>query len=311
VSTGVNRADLSNWKQARRAAFAQDVVSAFTQRSENLLSFEQVSGRLHLEHVQYREVQDVPLRHIVGSLGRYTDFTRTFLPRQDHLQERWQKIEELMSKGYPLPPIEVYQVGDVYFVRDGNHRVSVARQRGRSTIRAHVWECDTAADLKPDSNVDELLCEVAHTAFMAHTHLDTLCPDVGIRFTQPDGYEQLLNELEGYQRALSEIDRREMPFGEAITLWSELRYVPIVEIIREREALAEFPERTEADLYLWLSRNRQKLAARYEHPVLMHEAADDLARQAKDRRKLIRRLGKRMVGVAKRWRRGKEDGGSR
>ena len=128
---------------------------------------------------------------------------------------------------------------------------------------------------------------------------------MSIRLTQPDGYEELLREIETYQHALSEIDVRDIPFDEAVTLWSELRYVPIVEIIREREALAEFPDRTEADLYLWLSRNRQELAARYEHTVLMHEAADDLARQAEDGARPMRRLKKRVARLANNWRRRK------
>ncbi|MBN1657300.1 MAG: hypothetical protein JXA93_02810 [Anaerolineae bacterium] len=306
MSRDYSPADTSSWKQARRAAFIQDVMSTFTQRADSLLSFEEISGSLHLDHVQYREVQEVPLDHIVGSVGRYADFTRTFLPRQDHLQERWQKIEEMMSSGHSLPPIDLYQVGEVYFVRDGNHRVSVARQRRFATIRAHVWQCDTPIPLQPDSDVDEMLCQLAHAAFLERTHFDRLCPEVTIRLTQPGGYEDLVREIEAFQQALSEIDRCEIPFDEAVTLWSELRYVPIVEIIREREALAEFPDRTEADLYLWLSRNRQELAARYEHTVLMHEAADDLARQAEDRTKPIRKLWKNVARATTRWREGKK-----
>jgi hypothetical protein len=302
MSRDYSAADTSSWKQARRAAFVQDVMSTFTQRSDSLLSFQEISGSLHLDHVQYRQVREVRLDQIVGSVGRYADFTRTFLPRQDHLQERWQKIEEMMAGGRPLPPIELYQVGEVYFVRDGNHRVSVARQRRFTTIRAHVWQYTTPIPLQAGSNVDDLLCQVAHTAFMERTHFDRLCPEVTIRLTEPGGYEELVREIEAFQQALSEIDRHEVPFEEAVTLWSELRYVPIVEIIRERQALAEFPNRTEADLYLWLSRNRQELAARYEHTVLMHEAADDLARQAEGQAGTVRWLRKRVARVAAGWR---------
>jgi hypothetical protein len=212
----------------------------------------------------------------VGSVGRYTDFTRAFLPRQDNLQDRWQRIEKMDTTGRELPPIELYQGGQAYFVRDGNHRVSVARQCGITKIKAYVWEYDTPVPLQPDSDVDELLCRTAYAAFLERTRIDHLHPDLNIKLTQPDGYEDLLHEIEAYQQILSEVDRRKLSFDEAVALWCELRYLPIVEIIRERYALEEFPGRTETDLYPWLCCNRRELEARYGHHVRMREAADDL-----------------------------------
>jgi hypothetical protein len=265
-----------DWKQARRSAFVQEVLSVFTQRPIGLMSFDQVQDKLQLNHVHYLDLQDVRLDLIAGSVGRYTDFTRAFFPRKDHLQERWQRIDELVASGRALPPIELYKVGQVYFVRDGNHRVSVARQRGLTTLRAKVWEYETDVPLGPGHDIDELLCRTAHAAFVERSGVDGLCPAVQIRLTQPDGYEHLLSEIEAYQRILSGIDGREIPFDEAVTLWCEIRYVPIVEIIRHRYVLEEFPGRTETDLYLWLCRNREDLEGRYERDVLMAEAADDL-----------------------------------
>jgi hypothetical protein len=221
----------------------------------------------------------VPLDHIVGSVGRYQDFTRAFFPRRDELQDRWQRIDRLVVAGRSLPPIELYKVGQVYFVRDGNHRVSVARQHRLPTLRAYVWEFKTPVPLQPDTDIDDLLCQTARAAFMERTGLDRLCLGLRIELTQPDGYDDLLNEIEAYQHILSSIDAREVPFDEAVTLWCEMRYAPIVDIIRQRDALHEFPGRTEADLYLWLCRNQQELEARYEHYVLMDEAAADLGQR--------------------------------
>ncbi len=265
------------WKQARRTAFVQDILASFTQRPSSLLSFEQVSQKLQLSNVRYLGLQEISLDQIAGSVGRYYEFTRAFLPRQDHLQDRWQRIERLVATGHDLPPIELYQVGQVYFVRDGNHRVSVARQYGVSSLKAYIWEYETAIAFDPDSDIDELLCRTAETAFLERTLVDRLCPDVQIRLTQPGGYEDLLQEIEAFQQVLTEVDRREVPFDEAVTLWCDIRYIPIVEIIRQRHILEAFPGRTETDLYLWLCRNREELAASYGHRVLLEEAADDLA----------------------------------
>jgi hypothetical protein len=272
-----NSREKTRWERARRAAFVQDVLATFTQHPSALLPFEEVRQKLQLSNTRYLGLQNVPLDHIVGSVDRYQDFTRAFFPRLDHLQDRWRRIDRLMTSGRGIPPIELYKVGQVYFVRDGNHRVSVARHHNMPTIEAHVWEYKTHVPLEPDTDIDELLCKTAHAAFLERTDIDRLCPDLHIKLTQPDGYAALLCEIEAFQQVLSRIDEREMPFDEAVMLWGEMRYTPIVEIIRQRHVLQEFPGRSEADLYLWLCRNQKELEARYQGLVLMEAAADDLA----------------------------------
>jgi hypothetical protein len=302
------------WKQARQSALVQDVLAAFTRRPAGLMSFEDVQHKLQLEDAHYLELQEVPLDQIAGSVGRYADFNRAFFPRQDHLQARWQRIEEMLRAGRNLPPIELYKVGQVYFVRDGNHRVSVARHRGLSSLEAFVWEYETDVPLEPDSDVDELLCHTAHAAFVETTHIDRLCPAARIRLTQASGYDDLLREIRAYQQILSEIDRREIGDDEALTLWYDIRYTPIVEIIRQRGVLDHFPGRTEADLYLWLCRNLQDLEASYGHYVMDHEAARDLRNRFGTTRFPARRVG-RLVSrstraaaawMAARWQAGRD-----
>jgi hypothetical protein len=259
-----------------------------------------VRQKLQLRNMRYLGLQDVPLDHIVGSVGRYQDFTRAFFPRWDDLQDRWQRIDRLVTTGADLPPVELYKVGQGYFVRDGNHRVSVARQHNFLAIEAYVWECETHVPLEPDTtDVDDLLCRTAQAAFLERTHIDRLCPNLRIELTQPDGYEDLLYEIEAFQQILSRIDKREVPFDEAVVLWGEMRYIPIVEIIRQRDTLQDFPGRTEADLYLWLCRNQKELEARYERQVLMEETADDLAKRFRGKpspaclvKKAVRRMAK-------------------
>lgn len=272
-------AESREWRQARRTAFVEEALSVLTPRSAALMSFEQVHERLHLKNVRYLDLQDVPIDRIVGSVGRYQDFTRAFFPRGDHLRGRWENIEQLLATGRSLPPVELYKVGEVFFVRDGNHRVSVARHRGFTSIEAQVWEYDAPLPLQPDSDIDELLCDAAREAFFERTHIDRLCPDLHIEFTQPDGYNVLLNEIEHFQEILSRLEGRELSHDEAVTLWCELRYLPVVDIIRRRAILQDFPDRTEADLYLWLCSNRRELERSYQQHVMMEDAAGDLSRR--------------------------------
>ena len=91
----------------------------------------------------------VPLDSIVGSVGRYEDFTRDFLPRRDSDKERWARVEFLANESTGLPPVELFQIGDAYFVNDGNHRVSVARQSGHTHIEAYVTDVHTRVPLSP------------------------------------------------------------------------------------------------------------------------------------------------------------------
>jgi len=291
------------WKEARRAAFLQDALATLTQNSDDLLSFEQVSRKLRLADAHYAAVQDVPLDQIAGSVGRYNDFTRAFLPRKDYLQRRWEHIERVMAAGRAVPPVELYRVGEVYFVRDGNHRVSVARQLGRRTIKAHVWEYDTPVPLQPGSDVDEVLSRLAHENFLEQTRVHHLRPALDIRLTQAGGYEDLLYEIKAYQQILSDLDRRELSLEEAAAIWCDIRYEPVVQIMRERRILGEFPRRTEADLYLWLSRNVEELEAQAARPVLMGEAAEDLARRYGDQLFSMRRLRRWARRAANRLRR--------
>ena len=123
------------WARARRGVLVQRVVCTFKNCSVDLIPFDEVRTRLHLTQNYCRGLQDIELERIRGSVGRYRDFTSAFLPRRNHMRQRWERVNTMVS-AQKMPPIEVYQVGDAYFVVDGNHRVSNARQEGMRTIAA-------------------------------------------------------------------------------------------------------------------------------------------------------------------------------
>jgi hypothetical protein len=136
----------TDFQRARQRASLQEVVSRFTGKSADLLSFDEVRDKLHAVGTGVnRGVQNIPPDSIVGSVGRYTDFSRTFLPKNPSGEERWARVMTLVTdpEGGGLPPIEVVKLGDAYFVLDGHHRVSVARQLGAQTIEAYVNEIST------------------------------------------------------------------------------------------------------------------------------------------------------------------------
>ena len=132
----------SEFNRASAKGFWEIVRGKLTRHDPFLASFNEVLEQLHLNSPVELGVQDIALKDIVGSEGRSKNFTRHFLPHITDKQgkERWRTIYTLAVTGTGFPPIEVYKVGQVYFVKDGNHRVSVAHHLGWCTIQAYVTE---------------------------------------------------------------------------------------------------------------------------------------------------------------------------
>lgn len=273
-----HRDSLLDFDRARRKAFVQSILSLITHKSLDLLPFEQVREQLRLRNRNFKGLQEVPLDQIVGSVGRYRDFTRTFLPRSDGLRERWAAVEDRVKEG-GLPPVQLYNVGDVYFVRDGNHRVSVARAQDAPTIEAYVWEYPSLVPLNPDDDLDDLFIKHDYVEFLEKTRLNELRPDQDIEFTAPGRYHDLLEHIEVHRYYLSLERGQDIPYEEAVTSWYDNVYQPIVKAIRDHGILKRFPGRTEADLYIWISRWQYELSERYGKPVSAEDALEDFADQ--------------------------------
>lgn len=261
------------FKRARYQAGIEDLLAQLHGEPADLLPFEEVRQRLHLASRCYSGLHEVPLAQIIGSVGRHRDFTRSFLPRRSRLRERWSTIDRLAGDT-GMPPIEVYKVGDCYFVLDGNHRVSVARQAKWDSIEAFVWEYKTRVPLGPYTTIDELLIKEECLEFLEHTRLDESRPEQRIEVTTPGLYRELEYRIALYQAALSQIDEQPFGYEEAATYWYDMIYTSVIQIIQQRDMLKDFPGRTEADLFVWVVRHQRELSEAYDYPVPMTEATD-------------------------------------
>lgn len=272
------------WHLARRKARQDEMTQKEPGETARLLDFNDIAQRLNLRHPIYRGVQNVPLEAIVGSAGRYNDFTTAFLPGDDGLKARWERIATIYldptSGG--VPPVELYKVGSAYFVKDGNHRVSVARQLGLADVEAYVWEhASPLPDLPPELDIDTLLIEAERRQFLDRTGLDRLRPEAAIRLTAPGGYPAMLAEIEAFQAALCQIDARAVPWDEAVTGWYDMRYELTVQSLEQTGLLSLFPERTPADFYVWVRGHQDALQAHYGRRVMLTDAARDFRRKAR------------------------------
>lgn len=270
-----------DFAHAHRRAFIQDALSLIRYEPADLLPFELVREKLHLGNKSYLGIQEIPLAQIVGSVGRYEDFTRTFMPRKTNIRQRWEEVDSLTEKG-GWPPIEVYKVSDVYFVRDGNHRVSVARQLGAETIEAHVWDYPSRVPLESDDDLDDLILRHEYLEFLESTELDKLRPDQWIVLTLPGGYWELEESIALHRHWKSWNRDDDMPWLEAVADWYDHIYLPLVTKIREEGILSFFPGRTEADLVVWVLRHWDKLERDYGgEEVLPDEAVEDFAERTR------------------------------
>jgi hypothetical protein len=253
----------ADYRRARRRAFMRGVVSWFTRSDNALLAFDEVRRGIHAQAQRDGGFREVPIDQIVGSVGRYRDFDRAFLPRQVQTRDRWESVDRAHLDHHELPPVDLYKIGETYFVKDGNHRVSVARERGQTFIDAHVIEVSAPAPVRSLEDLLDFIRDQDALAFYEKTHISELRPDARIELTLPGQYEKLLEHIATHQWYLGIEAKREIPYSEAVASWYDRIYLPTVEAVRATGALRDFPHRTEADLYLWVT----------EHHWYLHQAA--------------------------------------
>lgn len=275
--TGDISAAIADFRSARNQADLKELIGRITGESTQLLSFDEVKQMLRLQSSVDIGLRDIPLDAIVGSVGRYTDFTKGFLPKREIRPERWARVKVAASGMVGLPPIDVYKIGEVYFVQDGNHRVSVARQLGASHIQAYVTQVQTSVPLTADTSPDDLILKAEYAIFLEKTQLDLLNPKPDLTTTIPGQYQNLLEHIEVHRYYMGLEHHKEVPFIEAASHWFQAVYLPVVETIRKLGILRHFPNRTETDLYLWISKHRAELEDTLGWQIKTEYAASDLA----------------------------------
>jgi uncharacterized protein DUF4032 len=263
----------SDFSRARFKAFLNRVRSVIEGRPTALLSYDEVKSALHVGGPIYRGVRTVRVDQIVGSLNRYHQFDRAFLPIEDQIRSRWQSVDRAFYQDISLPPVLLYKVGQVYFVVDGHHRVSVAREQGQEFIEAEVRECATKVNITPDLMPEDLVILGEKVHFLERTHLDDLRPEARIRLTIPDGFDRMLEHIAVHRYFMGIDLKRDVSEQEAILHWYDTVYMPIVKVIRKSKILREFPGKTEGDLYLWVLDHQHYLAEEEGHPLQPPEAA--------------------------------------
>jgi len=259
MSDPISEQARQDFQRARFKAFMNRAWATLSGKPTTLLSYDEIKEKLHIGGPIYRGVKTVLVDQIAGSLNRYHEFDNVFLPASDQLADRWQSVNRAFYQEISLPPVVLYKVGQVYFVVDGHHRVSVARQQGQIYIEAEVRECATRVNITADIQPEDLIILETKVQFLERTSLDSLRPDANIKLTIPDGFDRMLEHIAVHRYFMGIDWKRDISEEEAIIHWYDTVYMPVINVIRDTDILKEFPTKTEGDLYLWVLDHQQYL----------------------------------------------------
>ena len=269
-----------DFNKARTYAKISRIIHTLSPQNQELLSLRDVTEVVRPHSETYKGMQAVDVQRIVGSEGRYNDFNKSFLPRRDTLRGRWQSIDRAHLQQVNLPAIRLYEIGGVYFVRDGNHRVSVARAQGVMSIDAEVVSLGTEIKLDPKMTKTDLKKAVINyekEGFYERTQWPQVIPHYDLVFTEVGRYDEVLHHVEGHKYFLNQNYSSELSFQEALRSWFNNVFKPIVDVIAYERILARFPGRTAADLYMWIVKHWDELKKQYGEDYPVQQAARDFS----------------------------------
>lgn len=272
---------LDDFKKARSKAALQRFWAGIRGKSLDLLPYDEISAKLKAFNKVDRGLQSVRLKDIVGSVGRNEDFDRNFSPLNDADIIRWASVKTAMTSlnSTGLPPVSLYKIGDAYFVLDGNHRVSIAREMGLDMIEAYVTELYTRVPVSASITPEELQNKATYVEFLEQTRLDLIIPGVDFSLSRADTYPLLAEHIDVHRYYMGQEQAREIPYEEAALDWYEKVYQPVVEMINSSGLREEFPRLTVTDLYLWVLDQQSILQEALGIPIRTGHAAEYMALQ--------------------------------
>lgn len=249
--TGFPLADAENdFMRARRQQVLARLVRRLRGKPDDvnlILPFHEVIAAVGQRGERYVGLRMIPLEAIVGSVDRTRDFDRQFRPTSTRVRERWQRLAVAQRRGEAMPPIEVYKVGELYFVRDGHHRVSVAHALGLRTIEAYVTEVTTRISPNGISRPGDLVMKDHRREFVDRVPLPARCRE-RISFSDPKQYGELSMYVEAWGFRLSQQEDRMLRRDEVATRWFDEEYAPVTRMLRQAD-LMDLGD-TEANAYL-------------------------------------------------------------
>ncbi|HBU69631.1 MAG TPA: hypothetical protein DEE98_04525 [Elusimicrobia bacterium] len=254
---------------------------------DKLIDFSSIEKNLEHVHQVNKGIHAIPIEKIVGSLGRYNDFTEGFLPHRQMISAKYESVKQAMLKDKPLPPIKVYKILDNYFVIDGHHRITVSKNDLQAvSIDAEVieikFDLDLSSKKKYQYNTEqakEFLILLEENEFQDETFLRNSILKYPLKVTDLTSYGKLFEEINDFKKNYNNGELAKRGIIYASYLWYEKRFLPAAEIIISEDLLKSFPNRTYTDLYIWIQQHKYYLSQRSGHDVGFDFTKDDFVQK--------------------------------
>ncbi len=249
MDTGFPDSDAqSDFSRARRKQLAASLTRRLLREPDDvnlILPFDEVVAALGWRGERRLGLQTIPLDSIVGTVDRTREFDRAFRPTSRSGKDRWQRIAKAMRRGESMPPIDVYRIGELHFVKDGHHRVSVARELGLEVIEASVTEIQTEVGADSAVKLRDLALKSHERLFFERVPLP---PNARERIQLRSGswYAGLAEGVEAWGFRLMQGRGEFIAREDVAKIWFEDEYIPVVEMLREAELVSEAATETEA-----------------------------------------------------------------
>jgi hypothetical protein len=259
LDTGFPTSDAqSDFSRARRQ-HALSTLAARLRREPGdvdlILPFDEVVEALGRVSERSLGLQTIPLDSVVGTVGRTREFDRSFRPTSNRTRPRWERIANAQRRGQDMPPISVYRIGDMHFVRDGHHRVSVARAQGRKDIDAYVTEVQTRVGMDRALRRSDLPLKSHERLFRERVPLSD-AEFQEVRLSDPWQCGALAEGVEAWGFRLSQASHEFVTREEVARLWLRDEFRPVVAMLRDADLIGKG---TDADAYMRVASERYRL----------------------------------------------------
>jgi hypothetical protein len=263
--TGFPRADVEDdFLRARRRQVLARLGSRLSREPDDvnlILPFDEVVAALGMKGERPLGLQTVRLDSVVGTVDSTRDFDRRFRPTSSRVRERWERLALAQRRGEPMPPIDVYRIGDLHFVKDGHHRVSIALATGQTTIDGYVTEILTSVPAGAIRHRGDLMMKSYERMFRSRVPLP---PQAYAKITMCDpwSYAELGEAVEAWGFRLMQHEHLYLDRAEVARRWFAEEFTPVVRMLKAA-GLAD-GDCTDAEAYIGIARERYRLMRTHE-----------------------------------------------
>ena len=271
-----------DFAKARNKALFNEIQHFLTPEETRLLSLSEMKKLLKPTGEVYQGVKAVPVELIVGSEGRYKDFDNHFFPKSIHLRQRWENVDRAHLEDVILPPVNLYELGGLYFVRDGNHRVSVAKAQGVESIDAEVVSLQSEIKLKKSTTIGQMIKQVIQyekRVFYGETNFGDITDCWNLDFTATGQYDVIYNHLLIHKYYINQNQETEIDFQTAVESWYKNVYLPLLSVIKKHHILRKFRGRTPFDMYVWIIKYWDELKQKFGNDYSLDKVAEDFKKE--------------------------------